>query len=285
MSFYLQKLVVKLPFKIFYRVFKSKLGQHLLKIQKLDVANQNSIGSIFSHEKENFYKKINKNILMILYRDYYDTFHYKKIVRSNLHNYIEFENLSILDESLKEERPIILYSAHFGRMIFPLISLSKLGYDISLVTADANSFSIKEKKFQKYKQDIIEKSLTGKIITNNRLKRIYNLLNNNNKILAVIVDNFEREYDNSCVRLDFLGKPVICKRGIVKLGAKTKAIMIPYFAIENGKKISCKLGTPIDLLKINQRDAVSKVYKSLEKEINAYPLFWWNWHLLNSEEK
>ena len=151
-------------------------------------------------------------------------------------------------------------------MIFPLIGLSQLGYDISLITADANSFSNKEKKLQKFKQDLIEKSLSGEIISNNRVRKLYSLLKNNkNKILAMIIDNFECNYDNSCVRLDFLGESVICKRGIVKLAKQTRAILIPYFAIEEDEIISCKFGNPIDVLNICKEEAISRVYKSLEK--------------------
>lgn len=267
-------------------MFKSNFGQSLLKIQKLDLVNKNSIKNNFNYEKEDFYNKLHKCRLLILLRDYYDTFYYKKVHRSNLNNYIKFECLDILNDSLKLQRPIILYSAHFGRMIFPLIGLSKLGYDVSLITADANSFSNKEKNFQKFKQDLIEKSLSGKIIPNNRVRKSYNLLaNNKNKILAMIIDNFECDYDNSCVRLDFLGKSVICKRGIVKLAKQTRAILIPYFAIEEDEIISCKFGNPIDVLRICQDEAVSRIYKSLEKEIIKYPLLWWNWHLLNNTEK
>lgn len=285
MAFYFQKLIVKLPFRIFYSIFKSKFGQTLLKIQKLGLVDQNSIKNKFCDQKEDYHKKIHNSRLLILLRDYYDTFYYKKIHRSNLHNFINFINLNILNETLREERPIILCSAHFGRMIFPLIGLSKLGYDVSLITADANSFSNKEKDFQKFKQDTIEKSLSGDIYSNKSVRKFYNLLSNNkNKILTMIIDNFECDYDNSCVRLDFLGKSVICKRGIVKLAEKTKAIIIPYFAVEDGEIISCKFGTPVDVLTISQDEAVSRVYKSLEKEIINYPLLWWNWHLLNNTE-
>ena len=101
----------------------------------------------------------------------------------------------------------------------------------------------------------------------------------------MIIDNFECDYDNSCVRLDFLGESVICKRGIVKLAKQTRAILIPYFAIEEDEIISCKFGNPIDVLSFSQEETVSRVYKSLENKIIAHPLLWWNWHLLNSTEK
>ena len=107
MSFYFQKLVVKLPFRIFYRVFKSNLGQSLLKIQKLDLVNPKSIQSKFNYE--NFHNKIHESRLLILLRDYYDTFYYQKIHRSSLDSYIKFECLDTLNETLKLQRPIILY--------------------------------------------------------------------------------------------------------------------------------------------------------------------------------
>ena len=282
MSFYLQKLVVKIPFRIFYRVFQSNFGQSLLKIQKLDPVIKDSISSKFTHEKEIFCKKINKSRLIILLRDYYDTFHYQKIQKSNLHNFIKFENLNILNQSLCKGRPIILYSAHFGRMIFPLVALSKLGYNVNLVSADSNSFPKNEKKFQQFKQITIEKSLSGKIITNNRVRKLYKSLSGDkNQILAMIIDNFQFNYDNNCVRLEFLNKFVLCNRSVVKLAKKTNAILIPYFAIESNEVISCKFGNPIDEFNNCQDELITKVYMPLETEINAYPFQWWNWHLLN----
>jgi KDO2-lipid IV(A) lauroyltransferase len=213
--------------------------------------------------------------LRMLAREKLDVYLIPKMTQSNIEDYIKFVGLEYYVEAKKTGRPIILYTAHFGRLIMPLIALGLLGYDTSPLTAPLQGTKSELWYLQK-KLKVMHSAMKGTFVnTNESMRSLYKVLSNG-ETLIVLVD-VPPVPGQAYYEVDFLGGVAKFPKGIVRLANKLDALLVPYFTMEDQGYLCGEFLPAIETKGLQNEELVAKLLIPIEEKIQQYPEQWWMW--------
>ncbi|PLY14730.1 MAG: hypothetical protein C0631_09400 [Sedimenticola sp.] len=217
----------------------------------------------------------------MLSRERLDVYWLDRINSKNIDQFIRLEGLENLTNSITSEQPVILYSAHFGRLIMPSMAIGAMGISTSCLTADISNPDIpdEERRYLSKKLKSMERLMGGDMIQkNDSLRRLYNVLKKKG-VLIVIVDAPPAPEDSTEV-FPFLGGKARLSTGVIKIAKKMNALLVPYFAQEEREGLVGYFLPAFSVQKLDDDEALAKVFEPVEQFIRKRPDQWWMWHAL-----
>lgn len=147
------------------------------------------------------------------------------IMKKNLDDFIEFENLNIVDEALARNKGVLFMLAHMGNWELAGEKMTAMGYEVCAVytpqknTGGANDFIMQQR----------EKSANMLMIPAHSagLREIFKALKSN-KIVCILQDLDARR---AGVDVEFMGMPASAYDGIIKIFNKLKSPVVPVLCI------------------------------------------------------
>lgn len=267
-------LIAFLPRTLAYKAasFKGVLAGRLCK-KTLDNCMQGVSQCAVNNTQNN--KAIAVSQLRMLAREKLDVYLIPKMTQSNIENYIKLVGLEHYVEAKKTGRPVILYTAHFGRLIMPAIALGLLGYDTSALTAPLQGTKSELWYLQK-KLNVMHSAMKGTFIKSDEsMRSLYKVLSNG-ETLIVLVD-VPPVPGQAYYEVDFLGGIAKFPKGIVKLANKLDALLVPYFTMENQGYLCGEFLPAIETKQLKNEEIVAKFLKPIEEKIQQHPEQWWMW--------
>lgn len=226
------------------------------------------------------YKKIAQAQLRMLAREKMDVYYLPRMNKENLDNYIKLRGLENYLNAQKTAKPIILYTAHFGRSIMPPVALGLLGFETSAYTVPVHGTG-HEGWYLKKKIKAIQNIIKGGFIhTDQSTRSLYKTLAEG-KTLVVAVD-VPPQTNQAYYEAVFLKGKIRLPKGIVKLAKKMDALLVPYFALEHEGFLSAEFMPAIATRGVKEQDIFQLILKPIEAKILKYPDHWWAWSWLAS---
>lgn len=187
---------------------------------------------------------------------------------------IKIKNINRLDRALQGKKGGIFTTAHIGNWELGAAVLSLLGHPMVGVALPHKERPVND-LFNKQR----ERWGISIIPTNGALRRCLEALKEN-KLVAIVAD---RDFTQTGVEMDFLGKKTLIPKGAAVFCAKTGAPIIPIFFIRNADdSFTMEFGELI-YPPVVQEDVVSeellyaimqKYTAVIEEKIRQYPTQW-----------
>ena len=215
-------------------------------------------------------------------RETLDVYRLRRLRPDNLERLVTLKGLAHLQRAMAEGRPVILYSAHFGRLIMPAMALGIKGIQTSCLTADIDDARepAPRRRFLAFKLREMQRLMGGDMIQRSApLRRLYRVLHDKG-VLIVILDAPPAASD-VVERFPFLGGTARLSVGTLRLARRTDALLLPYFAFEKGIGVEGRILPPIDLTGLDDATALARLFAPIEESIRARPDHWWLWQILN----
>ncbi len=194
----------------------------------------------------------------------------KNINENNVYEYFDYENINVLQEAAAQNRGIIIYTAHFGNWEWLGPALSRKGYPTTAIVE-------KQDYGDEVLNDIRRSGGTEIIYTGAGIRKAYKALKNN-KILFLLGDQHAGE---AGLEVDFLGRTTSTYRGVVKLAARTNAIIIPAYPIRQGfAKFKVSFSPAVEVtgdLNVEKEKNILKCLIETTEEIVRENPEQWNW--------
>ncbi len=220
----------------------------------------------------------------MLAREVLDVYRLCWMRADNVHRYIRLEGVEHLERAVASGRPVIFYSAHFGRLIMPAMALGALGTRTSCLTADISGPHLppEERHFLAFKLRQMQRLMGGEMIQkSDSLRRLYRVLNRR-EILIVIVDAPPGR-NEAAQEFPFLGGTARLAIGTVRLAQRTGALLVPYFALEEGAgRLGGRVLPAIDPAGQDEDTLLRRVFEPVEEQIRSHPEQWWLWQSLKA---
>lgn len=218
-----------------------------------------------------------------------DFFKFPKMKESDIEKFLSsIKGLSHIDRALEKGRGAILVTGHFGsNQLIPVV-LSLKGYPINQLgfrTTPLNGSRMDKKIYEirlRYEQESFRSIHTGKF-----LREIFLLLSENR--VLVITGDGRQGAKNNFVPLHFLGRRAFFPTGLVLLGSKTGAPLLPTLAVREGNwKNKIIIEEPIQLnytadKKLDTLNSCAKFVQFYEPYVRRYPYLWHFWDRFSGE--
>lgn len=151
------------------------------------------------------------------------------LIKNNLNNLVEIENLEILDEALARNKGVIIMLAHMGNWELCGEFMTLKGYKLAAIYKPQNNNLgaedfIKSQRENSAGLDLIEAHSLN-------LREIFRALNQN-KVLCVLQDLDARKRG---VDVNFMGMPASCYDGIIRIYNKLGSPILPALCIRDEK--------------------------------------------------
>lgn len=182
--------------------------------------------------------------------------------------YVAYEGIENINNSLKEDNPIILLLTSFSLHYHALLSIEKLNIakkQISIVQPVAALSHLRKIKFYEKISEISGYFIKGIMADSPTAPfQIVRALRKN-AIVAMRIDSMPTKTSNILIS-ELLGEKSAFPLSILMIAAKCNANLIPFHVWRNGKYYTTTFGKPIRL-----RDNPSEIdYVSAAKKIDAY---------------
>ena len=218
--------------------------------------------------------------LRMLAREKLDVYLIPKMNQNNVEGYIKFVGLEYYTEAKKTGRPVILYTAHFGRLIMPVVALGLLGYETGGLTAPVQGTKSEIWYLQK-KLKVMHSAMKGTFVhTNESMRSLYKVLSNG-ETLIVLVD-VPPILGQAYYEVNFLGGIAKFPKGIVKLANKLDALLVPYFTTEHQGYLCGEFLPAIESKNLQNEEIIDKLLMPIEEKIQQHPEQWWMWPWLHA---
>lgn len=266
-----QFLALTLPLKFSYRLAQRLADLKCFFSFRDRRAVINNLREVTEEKNEAILKKYAYEVHRNFAKYLVDFFRFSKVDDHYIKQYVKIENLSYIDNILKQGKGIIVLSAHLGNWELGGIVLAKLGYPLNAIVLNhrekmVNSFFVQQRSLSGVKMIPLGASI----------RRTFACLLNN-EILAILAD---RDFLRNGLKINFFNKPTIIPKGVALLSLKLSSPIIPGFMIRQaGDTFRFVFEEPIhftptgnmdsDLLSLTQTCA-----KILEKYIRRYPAQW-----------
>ncbi|MDF1584484.1 MAG: lysophospholipid acyltransferase family protein [Methyloprofundus sp.] len=223
---------------------------------------------------------IAKAQVRMLAREKMDVYLLAKMTRQNVDQYIKIEGLNHYLAAKKTNKPVILYTVHFGRLIMPAIALGLLGYETSPLTAPIHGTK-QEQWYLHKKINAMRSIMKGSFVnTHQSMRALYKILQKG-ETLIVLVDVAPLP-GQACYEVSFLEGTARFPKGIVKLAKKMDALLVPYFALEHQGFLSGEFLPAIATEGLQEQEILPLLLTPIEEKISQHPEQWWVWPWLSS---
>ena len=188
---------------------------------------------------------------------------------------VSFEGKPFLDDAFKEQKGVIVVSAHFGNFPLMLLRCVQEGYKTHAIIRPARDEAI-EKYFLKQRQ----KFGLNTIYSHPRRECVeasLKVLRNNELLFIPLDQNFGSK---GGVFVDFFGQKAATATGPVVFALRTKSPIVPMFIVR-GKDDTYKIiiEPPLQLdEKDNDQETIlantAKITSTIERYVRKYPQEW-----------
>ena len=175
--------------------------------------------------------------------------------KAYLDRHVSVKNIERIQEALAEKKGVILLTAHFGNWELAALSVSSMGYKMS-VFAREQKYPRLNNMLNKYRE------MTGcRVIAKGfSIREIIKTLAGNG-IVAMLAD---QDAGANGVFVEFFGRPASTASGPVVFSMRTGAVILPSFI----RRADCdkhivEIGEPLDI--INTGDKEDDIKKNLER--------------------
>ena len=189
---------------------------------------------------------------------------------------IKIINFEVLEQVLKKNKGVILFSAHFGNWeLIPFILSRKLNKKINSIAREMNN-PLVEKKVKKFR-DFMGSAIINK---KNAIRTILNRLKKNGIVYMLIDQNtIARE----AVFVDFFGKKVSAVPSVSQLHIKQEIPVVPLFLHYEEDKIVLEIFEEIVYKGTGNKDEDIKALTQhctsmIEEKVKQYPEQWLWFH-------
>lgn len=201
---------------------------------------------------------------------------------------IEVKNLRVLEEALKKERGVIIFSAHFGNWeLVPYILSRELDTTVNSIARKMNNPLVenKVKKFREYMGSSV-------IYKKNAVRSMINRFNANG-IVFLLVD--QHTIPQEGVKVTFFDREVIAVPTVAQLHIRKGIPAIPVFLHYEEDKIVLELLEEVDSPGSGDRGAdvqqlTQQCLAAIEEKVRQYPEQWfwfhdrWKWKQKKTKE-
>jgi len=218
-------------------------------------------------------------------REIMDVYRLPRLTAQNIGELITLEGIDHYQSALATGRPIMLYSAHFGRLIMPAIALGLMGYPTSALTQPVDNNAPLPAVERRYLQEKIRRMQTimrGEFVsTAQSLRRLYALLEARQTLIVLI--DVPPVPGQAFYETPLLGGIAKFPRGIVKLAWQTGAVLVPYFTREENRRLIGEFLPPLHLgAQETPESLLAKIVAPLASQITRRPDQWWMWPWLRA---
>ncbi len=216
-------------------------------------------------------------------REKQDVYRLPRIDAANIDTCIRMDGLNHYQEARADDRPVILYSAHFSRLIMPAIALALKGGPIHSLVTDIEGVEIPEveRDYLRFKLDNMARLLGGDVIARGRDTRALFKVLSGGGSLVIIVDAPAAEGDRP-IAVPFLGGIGRFSPGILKLARRYNARLLPYFAVEREGRLRGEVHAPVGIAGLDDPAAMLAIMAPVESMIRRHPEQWWMWPHLHA---
>lgn len=239
---------------------------------------QQSLLQIFPGKTPEWYSSQCNQYLHMMELETFDVFTLQGLNKNNIGKLINFSGLDNLASVIDQNRPVLLYSSHYGRLIMPLIALGIAGFKNSCLTADINNPRLpkQQRNFLEFKNSQMKLLMGEEVITRaESLKKLYRLMHQGS-ILVMIIDA-PPAHGDKIIQVPFMGGQLNVSPGILRLARKYDAALIPYFAEETQQGLIGEILPEINIDGLDDLSAMQRLFRPVEERISINPSQWWLW--------
>lgn len=265
-------LALSLPLKYAYGFAKFASTVQYLCSKKDRNCVRNNLRAVFPDESDGKIDFYTKQVFINFGKYLADFFRYSKIDRKFLKEKLKIEGLDYLDNCLKQNKGVIIISAHLGNWELGGAVVGMLGYNIVGVVLPH-----KDRRVDAFFNSQRE-SKNLEVCPLGRAAHYCLDSLSQNKIIALISD---RDFTNHGLILDFLNKKSVLPKGPAAFHLKTQAPIVPAFCIRcEDDKFRLIIEPPLNCELTGDREKdieiITKSYAAIvEKYIKAYPDQWY----------
>lgn len=240
---------------------------------------KNNLKAIFPADSDARIDFYTKQVFINFGKYLADFFRYSKIDRKFLKEKLQVEGLDNLDNCLKQNKGVIIVSAHLGNWELGGAVVGMLGYNIVGVVLPH-----KDKRVDAFFNSQRE-SKNLEVCPLGRAAHCCLESLKQNKIIALVAD---RDFTNHGIVIDFLNKKSILPKGPAAFSLKTGAPIVPCFCIrceDDTFKLIIEPPLNFDLTGNKEKDyevITKKIALTIEKYVRQYPNQWYMfrrfWH-------
>ncbi len=183
----------------------------------------NNLLLAFPNKKQNEINNILKNSYQNLGITLVELLYIKKIKNEDINNFIEYENIELIDELLNRDKGLLLLSGHYGNWEY-------LAYSASILSGKKLNVIVKAQKNKKLNKILNEyraKSGNRLIPMNKAALEIVRIIKNKGMV-ALLADQAASK--KSDIFVDFFNRPAITYEAPAKLALKFDIPIIMGFA-------------------------------------------------------
>ena len=251
--------------KIFSNIF-NLIGPYIKSEQVIN----NNLEKFLGHHNDNIKKQIKFQMWANYGKTFVEYLYLKKFKNTNFH--IKIKGVEILDNIIKEKKPVIFVSGHFANFELMSQELTKKNINLATIYRPLNNFflnPINEYNREKYIcKNQIKKGLGG-------VKDSINYIKNNFSI-ALMIDQRVSEGKN----LPFFEHGALTTTMPAQIALKFNLNIVPiYIARKDNDNFQMEVYNPIEITKIdnteiNKLNISLKLNKILEEMISKDPGQW-----------
>lgn len=264
-----QAIALFVPLKIGY-----KIAQVVADLQYLFAANdrkaiKKNLKVIFPQKSNHQIRKIRRQIFRNFAKYLVDFFRFSKLDKEYLEKNIKIENIQYFDQALKDNKGVIVLTAHLGNWELGGTVIALSGYPFWVVALPHKNKKVNDFfNFQRESKGV-------HVIPFGKAARHCLSLLKENKMIALVGD---RDFSAKGMLVDFFGKPTLFPLGPAVFSLKTHAAIVPGFMFRNpDDTFTLRIEKPINIDALglplddgSQTDSAKE--KNLLKIIDSYKI-------------
>lgn len=259
----------RLPLTASYRLAEFLADLHLFFSPRDMRALINNLNIISPQEKDipNLAREVSRNFGRYLV----DFLRFPLIDQRYIKKNVKIENLTYIDESLKNGKGAIIVSAHLGSWELGWLVLACLGYDVAGVV-----LTHKQKLVDNFFNRQRKNKGMHPIPLSNAASGCMEYLRNN-KIIILLVD---RDFTQNGLVADFLNKKALFPKGAAVFSLKSGAPIIPGVIVRNNDNtFTLHFDKPIEPVCTKDKDfdvesLMKKYLLVIEDYVRGFPTQW-----------
>ena len=222
-------------------------------------------------------KILNRRVVMHFGQMLFEIPHILRLTNSNLHRYVEFENVENLLSAIGKGKGVYILSGHFGNWELMAAAVALKFAPKTAVVARPIDFAPADRVIgmlrSRFGTEIIPKK--------GAVRRVMKAVREN-KMVGILLDQNVDWYDG--VFVSFLGRPACTNKGLALMALKTGSPVIPAFSVRQPdgryriifeKEVElCKTGDKTRDIEEN----TALFTGSIESYVNRYPDHWFWFH-------
>ncbi|MFZ5964651.1 lysophospholipid acyltransferase family protein [Thalassococcus sp. BH17M4-6] len=173
--------------------------------------------------------------------------------------------LAVLEQAVRDKRPVLLVSGHYGNPVLGRVALTARGFEVGAFLRPMSNAFANRRYVQNYRDVADPVFVQSRRGTMGLLRHL-----RGGGVAAMLFD----VYDSSGVRIDFLGQPAPTVTSPADMALKSGAVLLPYFVIRrpDGYGFDVEIEEPVP--EGDPVDMMTEATRRLEARIIADPGQW-----------